>query len=127
MVIRSVGVVALFLIGCSSKPAPERAEPEEEWVASCDQMADRAATLLQQDAEVEADRAGEIRDAVLRLCNEDPWPNTARSCVMDANDHRALEDCAHQYLSDEQYRNVSNEIERILDDSDDGAIGMPPE
>ena len=128
MNMRRIAVVALLLAhaGCSKKSSPTTPEPEAQ-AASCDTVADRTITLLQQDGELQADRADELRGVVVGLCTDDAWPDTARTCMLDASDHRQLEDCAHQFLSDEAYRHAGNEMERVLDDSADGQVGLPPE
>ena len=123
-----IALLALLLAhtGCNKSASPTTPEPEAQ-STSCDALADHAAALLQQDDEVAADRAGELRDVMVRVCTDDEWPEAARTCMRDATDHNQLEECAHQFLSDEQYRRAGDEMERVLDDSEDGQIGLPPE
>lgn len=118
--------LVLALAGCPKGSPDPVAEPEEQTVP-CDAVADRAVALLQQDGEIPEGREGELRDTLVELCTSDEWPQTARTCVVEADDHRKLQDCAHQYLSDDAYRRAGEAMERALDESDDGNIGLPPE
>ncbi len=118
--------LVLALAGCPKGSSDPVAEPEEQPIP-CDAVADRAVALLQQDGEIPAGREGPLRDTLVELCTADEWPQPARSCIVDADDHRQLQDCAHQYLSDDAYRRVGEQMERALDESDDGTIGLPPE